>query len=446
MDSIAALDKSESREALDKSESHRAGDITDEDLVMLHRRAQAFKLQHEKGVQAGKAKGHAPVLLYTALEFLFPEGTEQPDGRYSGTYVDCTFGRGGYSEQILAKLGDSARLFAFDIDPTAVALGRQLEKRDSRFRIFHKPFADIGKVLHGEEIHGIIFDIGISNPQIDNRDRGFSLQNLKEVDGPMDLRMNPGAGKPAWQWLQEASVQELAWVLRQYGPRGDGNLLSERIAQAIMDDQAANGPFTSMRRVAEVIGRAVLLNVREEDVFEHPYSGLEHPARLFLHAIRLHLNQEQVQIAAALPEAFGLLVPGGRCLANAFKRLESDAIVEFALSHQEPDEKTVARIKSKRRLRELYPLLGTDLDFTVLLLGTPVKASGYEINRNKRARTGSVFIMERGIRSLQRIKAKPRLQRSRFKQPPPRVIVGASPEDASDHQSGIVTRRATRSE
>jgi len=424
LDSIKALDESERREA---------ADVTDEDVVMLQRRARELKTQHEKGVQAGLAKGHAPVLLYTAMEFLFPKGTEQPDQRYSGTYVDCTFGRGGYSEQILARLSDSARVFAFDVDPSAIALGRQLEKRDSRFRIFHRPFSDMGKVLHGEDIHGVVFDIGVSNPQVDNKERGFSLQNLAVEDGPLDLRMNSGAGESASQWLQKTTVEELAWVLYHHGPSGGQSLLAERIAQAIMDEQAANGPFNLMGRFAEVIGRTLFL-LTQARTFEHPSSGIDHPARLYLQAIRLYLNQEREQLCAGLPEAFGLLVPGGRCLVNAFKKMESDEVNEFVINHQEPDEETLARIKSKRRLRELYPLLGSDLDYTVRLLGAPVKASGYEVNRNRRARSGSIFVMEKGPRHIKRIKAKPRLERSRFKQPPPRVIIGASPEDSSEDQ------------
>jgi len=422
LDSIKALDESERRGAVD---------ITDEELVILQRRARQLKVQHERGVRAGMAKGHAPVLLYTAMEFLFPKGTEQPDQRYSGTYVDCTFGRGGYSEQILARLSDSARLFAFDVDPTAIALGRQLENKDSRFHIFHRPFAEMGKALHGEDIHGIVLDIGISSPQLDNKERGFSLQNLAVRDGPLDLRMNADAGESAPQWLQKTSVEELAWVLYHYGPNECNSLLAERVAQAIMDDQAANGPFTLMGRFAEVIGRT-LFHLTQDNTFEHPVSGIDHPAKLFLQAIRLYLNQEIEQLVSGLPQAFDLLVPGGRCLANAFKKMESDAIQEFVINHQEPAEDTLARIKGKRRLRELYPLLGTDLNYTVLLLGAPVKASGYEVNKNRRARSGSLSVMEKGPRRMRRIKAKPRLERSRFKQPPPRVIIGASTEDASD--------------
>lgn len=419
LDDIKALDESEMREAVD---------VTDEDVVMLQRRARELKAQHEKGVQAGMAKGHAPVLLYTAMEFLFPKGTKQPDQRYSGTYVDCTFGRGGYSEQILARVSDSARVFAFDVDPTAIELGRQLEKRDSRFRIFHRPFADMGKVLHGEDIHGIVFDIGVSSPQVDNKDRGFNLQNLATRDGPLDLRMNSGTGESATQWLQKTSVEELAWVLYHYGPDGGNRLVAERIAQAIMDEQAANGPFDLMGRFAEVIGHTLFLLIQNK-TFEHPPIGADHPAKLFVQALRMYLNQEKQQLLTALPVAFDLLVPGGRCLANSFKKMESDAINNFVMEHQEPDEDTHARIKSKRRLRELYPLLGTDVDYTVLLLGSPLKASGYEVNKNRRARSGSIFVMEKGPRRIERIKAKPRLERSRFKQPPPRVIIGASHED-----------------
>jgi len=407
LDSIKALDVEEMREA---------GDVIDEDREMAQRRDQKLKVGYATRLNSG--------ILNTAIEFLFPEGMKQLDGRYSGTYVDCTFGVGGYTEFILARLSDSARVFAFDIDPAAIELGQELEQRDSRFHIFHRPYADIGKVLQGEDIHGIIFDIGTSSPQIENKDRGFSCQNLAAEDGPLDLRMNSGAGESAAEWLQTTSVEELAWVLHHYGPDKGTSLVAERVAQAIMDEQAANGPFTLMGRFAEVIGRTT---VPVWERFEHPYNGKEHPARGFLEAICVYLNQEREQYLSALPQVFDLLVPGGRYLANVFRNWEAEALLEFAFHHQEPDEDSVAKIK-KRRLRELYPLLGTDLNYSVRLLGLP-RATNIEINIDQRARTGAFFIMEKGSRHVKLIKAKARLERSRFKQPPSPMVRGAASDD-----------------
>merc|ERR1719223_1158994 len=140
-------------------------------------------------MQAGSAMVlHSTVTM--ALEFLFPEGAEQPDGRYSGTYIDCTFGDGMFAEHILSRLSDSARLFAFDIDPESVALGQELESRDSRFHIFHRPYTDMGKLLQGEKVHGIVCDVGISALQ-NEKDCGLACMNLDTEDGPLDLRLNP---------------------------------------------------------------------------------------------------------------------------------------------------------------------------------------------------------------------------------------------------------------
>lgn len=334
------------------------------------------------------------------------------------------------TEIILAKLSDSARVFAFDIDPSAIAVGRELEKRDSRFHIFHRPYTDMGKVLQGEDIHGILFDPGISQLQAESLDRGFSSLNWKDwEDGPMDMRMNSGAGETAAEWLQRTSVEELAWVFNPCGPDFSGRM-AERIAQAIMDDQAANGPFTSIARFAEVVGRTV--SSCTQDPFAQPYGFNDHPARFCLRKIRSYLNQESEQFASALPQAFGLLVPGGRCVAKAWTNWEdsADTVMQFVIDHQEPDEDTVAKIKKKRRLRELYPLLGTDLDYSVLLVESPIKATGER--ETNMPHKGRFFVLEKGPRRVKHIKAKARLERSRFKQPPTPMFVGASPEDAPD--------------
>jgi len=409
----------EQLEALQEEEPEAESIIDDEWPSVLERQVQQLRDSHQQAVDDGRLMGHAPVLLYTAMEFLFPLVKRRDDFRFDGNYADCTFGRGSHAREILARLSGNGRLFAFEIDPDAVEIGRALEREDSRFQIVHRPYGDISTALQGVELDGAVMDIGVSSPQLDEWDRGFSLQSLESAERPFDLRMNPDSGIPASEWLQGVSVEELAHVFDTYGPEGEFPLVSERIAQAIMDDQKANGPFTSMNRFADVVMKAKGLRGENEDEdMEHPSFGADHPAKLWVQALRLHLNQELEQLAVGLGEVMKLIKQGGRVVVATFKRSEADVIRRFLLEHEDPDPEIVARIKSKRRLVELYPLVGTDLDYSVKLLGgKPIRASNAEISRNRRARSSSLFILEKAPRLSKQVKARPRLLRNRFKEP-----------------------------
>merc|ERR550532_1953209 len=150
--------------------------------------------------------------------------------------------------EILNELDQHGRLVAFDVDPSAVAVGRKLERQDPRFRIVHRPFADVLEELAGQLVHGVLLDLGVSSPQLDERRRGFSVTE----DGPLDLRMNPTQGISAAEWLRDTTVEELAWVIHAYGEDED-RILSERIAEAILGRQRYAGPVTSTRRLADIV-------------------------------------------------------------------------------------------------------------------------------------------------------------------------------------------------
>lgn len=412
--------------------------------VDLEQKKEEAREQHQLSLRSGRQAGHEPVMLMPIMQWLFPphcSASENDEisiraGRavYDGLYVDCTFGRGGYSREILSRLSQNAQLLAMDIDPTCKGLGRVLEKEDSRFRFLQRPYAELPEALEelgseaiSQQPQGIVFDVGICSVQVDDRSRGFSLQNLdKYPETRMDLRMNSKTGLSAAEWLQEATVEEVAWVLREYGPDYQDSIHAERLAQVIVDDQEENGPFESMSRFAELIGRS--LSVGDEP-FQHTYAGRAHPARLTLQAFRLFLNCEIEQLQEGMGRAFEVLAMNGRCVITTFKRKEAMVVEHFVCQMEDPDPETVARISKKRRLVELYPLAGTDLDYAVRLLANPLKAAYGEVQQNIRARSGSMYILEKVPRTCPRVKVKPRKLQNRFKQPVSNPI---SPQDSEE--------------
>ncbi|CAE8613411.1 unnamed protein product [Polarella glacialis] len=472
--SLFSPEDDEEEKQLEKTDASSAwGGVFEE---VLAEQTEAARQRHQKALDRGSLAGHSPVLLFPAMKWMFLDsfkatsrGLPQPDDHdnmdiqedlpsdkrkkpvpwpspsiseqlypreageelqsmelFDGLYIDCTFGRGGFSREILTKLSDDARLIAFDMDPAAIFPGRSLEDQDPRFKLFHSPFGELVEVLKSSQAAGfiaeagppvgIVMDIGVSSPQMDDRSRGFSLQNMDTgMDFPMDLRMNPSAGKSASVWLESVSVEELAWVLNEYGDDFADPLQSERIAQLILDDQELRGPFRSMRRFAELVGRALCA---PDEEFEHAHVGSEHRARLTVQAIRLFMNSELEQLRRGLEAAFCVLAPGGRCVISVFKRKEAYYIDRFIMDHENPDAETVARLPSKRRLAELYPLAGTDLDYSVRLIGKPVRPSQHEVNNNRRSRSGILYVLEKAPRTVPRVKAKPRAAKNRFVEPP----------------------------
>lgn len=383
----------------------------------LERKKEEVREEHQRALSIGRSSGHSPVMLMSVMKWLFPPHCSADDelsirsgtAHYDGLYIDCTFGRGGYSREILSRLSQNGRLLALDIDPSCIALGRVLEQEDSRFRFMSEPFADLTTAFNTltSELgdlgppQAIVFDVGVCSVQVDDQRRGFSLQNLEKYpETRLDLRMNSKVGMSAAEWMEAATVEEIAWVLREYGPDDEDPLQLERLAQIIKDDQAKNGPFESMARFAELIGRSLVVG---DQKFKHTKIGREHPARLTLQAFRIFLNSEVEQLREGLPKAFDLLAVGGRCVVTTFKRGEANVVKHFLAQMEDPDPETVARIRTKRRLVELYPLAGTDLDYAVRLLAIPMKAALGEVQQNIRARSGMMYVMEKVARTCPRV-------------------------------------------
>jgi len=379
---------------------------SEKDLVL--ETIENMRKEEERRKGHARLSGHTPVQELEAVEHLFPPASRTEEGLHDGVYVDGTFGRGGHSRSILTRLSGSARLVAFDVDPTAVAAARGLELEDGRFRVLHRPFGEMGEALAGERVDGVLLDIGVSSPQVDNEDRGFRV----EADAPLDMRMNPRQGVSAGEWLQNVSAEELAWVIRAYGETNDP-VLAERIAESVLARQRRRGPFASGRELSDVVKQA-----------KGPWDRSMHPAKLTFQAIRMFLNRELEQLRLALDAAFERLVPGGRCVVITFKSLEKEVVNAFVREREDPPP-GLARSVSPSRLCELYPLVATGLDFSVRRLRTQEQPSNLEYLNNPRSRSSRIMVLQKAPRWSRRVHAAPRAEQERFRVPPAPPLRGA---------------------
>jgi len=299
---------------------------------------------------------HETVLLDEAVDALVM--------RADGVYLDATFGRGGHSSAILAKLDKQGQLFATDRDLRALVAGEALAAKDDRFQIHHAAFssaagwlATLG--LQGK-VDGVLFDLGVSSPQIDDAERGFSFQQ----NGPLDMRMNQQSGETAAQWLALAEEEEIANILYQLGDEK----FSRRIARRIVETRVAHPLTTTFDLVRCIVEATPRRDPRK------------HPATRSFQAIRLHINRELDEITAALSQVVDLLSIGGRLVVISFHSLEDRIVKNFIR-----DEST------------------TDKDFFGQPVGTPrltrvggsIRASEAEIARNPRSRSAIMRVAER---------------------------------------------------
>ena len=303
---------------------------------------------------------HVPVLLGPVLEGL----KIKPDG----CYVDGTFGRGGHSREILQQLGDEGRLIAIDRDPQAIASAPTSLTEDPRFELVRADCARL-ETLIGERhlvgrVDGLLFDLGVSSPQLDEADRGFSFQR----DGPLDMRMDPDAGVPASDWLASVDERELRRVLKQYGEETQ----AARIARAIVDARAA-APISRTAQLARIVEDA---KPRRGDKI--------HPATKTFQAIRIAINAELEQLEAMLQQSLSVLRRGGRLCVISFHSLEDRIVKRF--------------MRDAAREPEQYrgmPDIPAAFRPKLRLVGKPVTATAAEIEANRRARSARLRIAER---------------------------------------------------
>lgn len=253
---------------------------------------------------------HVSVLLEESIEALATDP--------QGTYIDATFGRGGHTRALLNQLGDDARVIALDQDPEAIAAAAAFAD-DPRFQIIHTPFSNLQQVLDdlqlNQQVTGILFDLGVSSPQLDDAERGFSFMR----DGPLDMRMNTTSGETAAEWLNRAEKDDISWVLREYGEER----FARRIASAIVMDREKK-PFTRTKQLAEMIAR--VSPVKEKH---------KHPATRTFQAIRIHINRELEQIEQALDASLSGLKEDGRLVVISFHSLEDRLVKRFIRKHSE---------------------------------------------------------------------------------------------------------------
>jgi len=303
---------------------------------------------------------HRTVLLDEAVDALNLEGA-----RASGIYIDGTFGRGGHSRLLLSRLGPQGRLIAFDKDLQAIATAQQID--DPRFTIVHDSFATMHDALAArgiDQVDGILLDLGISSPQVDDASRGFSFRN----DGPLDMRMDTTRGMSAAEWIATAEQLQLEKVIRDYGEER----YAFQIAKAIVARRAVE-PISGTRQLATIVAGAVKGWEKGKD-----------PATRTFQAIRIFINKELEDLEAGLSAAYGMLAPGARMSVISFHSLEDRMVKQFLASKakvEQPD----------RRL----PIRAVDLPQPEMKLIDRIKPSEAEVHQNPRARSAVLRVAER---------------------------------------------------
>jgi 16S rRNA (cytosine1402-N4)-methyltransferase len=303
---------------------------------------------------------HISVLVGEALEGLAPSA--------GGLYVDATFGRGGHTARLLQALGGEGRVLALDRDPQAVEAGRRRFEGEVRLEIVHAPFADLRQVVRersgGRAVRGVLFDLGVSSPQLDEARRGFSFNR----DGPLDMRMDPTSGEPASAFIARASVEEMRDVIAGLGEER----FAWRVAQAI-DASRRETPITRTAQLATIVESAV--RTREPG---------KHPATRSFQALRLHVNDELGQLKAGLEAAFEVLAIGGRLVAISFHSLEDRIVKQF--------------MRRKSSVDPVYaglPMVPAHAQPAMRLVGRKAKASAAEVAANPRARSAVLRVAEK---------------------------------------------------
>jgi 16S rRNA (cytosine1402-N4)-methyltransferase len=301
---------------------------------------------------------HSTVLLNEAVEAL--------QVKADGIYVDGTFGRGGHSRLILERLGERGRLIALDKDPAAVAAGRTIS--DARFQLEHSGFEYLGEVLRKlgiEKVDGVLLDLGVSSPQLDDEQRGFSFR----FDAPLDMRMDTSGGQTAAEWLATVDESELAEVIRDYGEER----FARQIARTIVAARQEQAILTT-KQLSDIVARCV--RTREPG---------KNPATRTFQAVRIYINRELEELESVLPQCVDHLKTGGRMAVISFHSLEDRMVKQFMRDMAQGD-----------KLPKSVPIRAADVpQGKVRLVGKPVYASAEEVAANPRARSAVLRVAER---------------------------------------------------
>ena len=303
---------------------------------------------------------HVTVMLQEAVDAL----AIKPEG----IYVDGTFGRGGHSRLILSRLGPNGRLLAIDRDPLAIAEAQTID--DPRFEMIPGAFSGLADYLRERgvagQVDGLLLDLGVSSPQLDDAERGFSFQK----DGPLDMRMDPTSGISASEWLAKAEADDIAWVLKEFGEER----FAKKIGRAIVHDRVEK-PFTRTRQLAELIAR--LIPTKEKN---------KHPATRSFQAIRIYINSELEEVERAMEGALEVLAPAGRLAIISFHSLEDRLVKQFIRKQEKGPE-----VPRGLPLTEAQLAVGR----TMKSIGKAMKPSDAEIDANPRSRSAVLRVAER---------------------------------------------------
>lgn len=302
---------------------------------------------------------HTTVLLQEAVDALVWDA--------DGYYVDGTFGRGGHSKAILARLSTKGKLLAIDKDPQAAKCAEE-EIADARFEIVHESFRTLAQLIiqRGQigQVSGVLLDLGVSSPQLDDAKRGFSFQQ----DGPLDMRMDSSQGQSATAWIATVKENELTTVLKEYGEEK----FARRIAGAIVE-QRDKAPITRTKQLADIVATA------------HPaWEVGKHPATQTFLAIRLYLNRELEDLQDTLDQVLDVLRPGGRLVVISFHSLEDRIVKRFMRNKARGDE-----------LPRGVPVKDAQLNRQLKICGKAIRPSQAEVDHNVRARSAIMRVAEK---------------------------------------------------
>lgn len=309
--------------------------------------------------EAGADFSHRSVLLDSAVDYMVSD----PKGKY----VDATFGRGGHSQLILGRLGSAGQLLGIDKDPEAIRVAGELAAGDSRFSYFHGSFAELSRAVSEagwEQANGVLMDLGVSSPQLDDASRGFSFMR----DGPLDMRMNPLQSPSAAEWLAHAEEREIADVIFRYGEERFGR----RIARSIVE-RRKEAPIETTLQLAALVSDAVPKKEKHK-----------HPATRTFQAVRIFINRELEDLEVGLQGAVDRLAPGGRLVVISFHSLEDRLVKRFM--------RDLAR---GPRLPKGIPVTAAQEASDFRLIGKASKASAGELSENVRARSAVMRVLER---------------------------------------------------
>ncbi len=309
---------------------------------------------------------HISVLLHESIDGL----AIKPDG----IYIDGTFGRGGHSRTILSQLGPNGRLYSIDRDPQAIAEAQKID--DPRFTIVHGPFSGIAEYAQRYDlvgkVDGVLFDLGVSSPQLDDAERGFSFMK----DGPLDMRMDPTSGMPVSDWLAQADLDDITWVIREFGE----DKHARRIAKAIVAyrEDEENKPLARTSQLAKLISDAAPKSFKEK----------KHPATRAFQAFRIYINSELEEIDTALKGAASILAPQGRLSVISFHSLEDRMVKRFMRKESKGPEVPHGIPLTQEQIRALG---SADLK----TVGKAIKPSEQEVEMNPRSRSSVLRIAEK---------------------------------------------------